>query len=84
MITAKFDTNIFTLNKEKIIQKTVQVLNVLPEDKLQEISNFADFILKKYEEQVLQKGIELLQSESNIFNFLYEDEELYSVADIKR
>jgi len=70
--------------KEAIIKKTVNALNILPQDKAEEIADFAEFVLKKYEEQVLQKGIEKLQSESNSFNFLNEDEELYTVADIKQ
>ncbi|MCW3114570.1 MAG: hypothetical protein JWR18_2966, partial [Segetibacter sp.] len=46
--------------------------------------DFADFLLKKYEEQTLQKGIEKLQSQGNVFNFLNEDEELYSASDVKQ
>jgi hypothetical protein len=72
------------VDKDAIIQNTVQALNALPEEKAQEIANFADFILKKYEEQTLQKGLYSLQSDSNVFTFLNEDEELYSTADIKQ
>ena len=71
------------MTKEAIIQKTVSTLNFLPQEKAEEISDFADFILKKYEEQILQKGMDKLQSESKAFNFLNEDEELYSLADVK-
>ncbi len=71
------------MTKEAIIQNTIKVLNILPQDKAAEISTFAEYVLKRYEEQSLQRGIEELQSDSDSFNFLHEDEELYSPADVK-
>jgi len=71
------------MKRELIIEKTMQALQQLPEDKAIEVADFADFILKKYEEQLMQKGIEKLVSDSDAFNFLNEEESLYSVADIK-
>jgi hypothetical protein len=72
-----------TVTKQAIIQKTVQALQLLPQDKAQEISDFADFMLKKYEDVTLQQGIQTMQSQSEAFNFLNEEEELYSPTDIK-
>jgi hypothetical protein len=71
------------LTKEAIIQKTLEALKVLPKEKGEEVSDFADFLLRKYEELSLQQGIQMLQSQSETFNFLNEEEELYSPADIK-
>jgi hypothetical protein len=71
------------MTREIIIQKTIQALKALPTEKAQEVSDFADFILKKYEELTLQQGIQTLQSDSETFQFLNEDEELYSTSDIK-
>jgi hypothetical protein len=65
------------MNKQLIIERTLKVINQLPEDKAEEISDFADFVFKKYEEQELSKGIQKLASESNTFNFLETEEELY-------
>ncbi len=48
-----------------------------------EIADFAYLILKRHEEQLMQKGIEKMISESDSFNFIKEDENLYSVADVK-
>jgi hypothetical protein len=72
------------VTKKAIIQKTVEVLNMLPANKAQEVSDFADFVLKKYENLSLQRGIEMLQSQSEAFSFLNDDEDLYSPADIKK
>jgi hypothetical protein len=71
------------LTKETIIQKTLEALKILPKEKAEEISDFADFLLRRYEELSLQQGIQMLQSQSETFNFLNEEEELYSPADIK-
>ncbi|WP_295234183.1 hypothetical protein [Sediminibacterium sp.] len=71
------------MTKQIIIERTLQAINQLPEDKAEEISDFADFVFKKYEEQELSKGIQKLASESNSFDFLESEEEIYSVSDLK-
>lgn len=71
------------MTKQIIIERTLKAINQLPEDKAEEISDFADFVFKKYEEQELSKGIQKLASESNAFDFLETEEELYSVSDLK-
>ena len=71
------------MTKEKIIQKTLKVLSVLPNEKAEEIANFADYILKKHEDNLLQKDIQTIVEQSNAFSFLNDDEDLYSAEDIK-
>jgi hypothetical protein len=71
------------MTKEAIIEKTLKTLNVLPTEKAEEIADFADFILKKHEEYILQKGIYKFTEEGETFNFLNEEEVLYSVKDVK-
>jgi hypothetical protein len=68
---------------ESLINRTLKTLAKLPQDKVREVSDFADFILKKYEEEVLQKGIEKLVSQSKTYDFLKDDENLYAVEDLK-
>jgi hypothetical protein len=72
------------VTREAIIQKTVEALRVLPQDKAEEISDFADFMLKKFEDLTLLQGIQNLQSRSESFSFLLEEEDIYSLADIKQ
>jgi hypothetical protein len=69
--------------KETLIKRTVQTLSKLPEDKIEEISDFADFLLKKYDEKVLQKGLETIMGESRTFDFLKEETISYSIQDLK-
>jgi len=71
------------MSRETIIEKTVHALNKLPLEKVEEVADFADYILKKYEEQTVQKGIYKLVEDSEAFHFLHEEEELYNVNDIK-
>lgn len=66
-----------------IFDKTVENLSKLPDEKLQEVSDYTEFILKKYEDEVLQQGIQKLTSESNAYMFLEDDEDLYTVSDLK-
>jgi hypothetical protein len=47
------------MTREAIIQKTIKTLNMLPAEKAGEVADFADFILKKYEEYTLLKESEI-------------------------
>jgi len=71
------------MTRQAIIERTVQSINQLPQDKVSEISDFADFITKKYEEQLLTNGIQQLVTESKSFSFLNDEEDLYSLNDLK-
>ena len=71
------------MTRRLIIERTVNAINQLPEDKAIEISDFAEFISKRFEEQRLTEGIQNLTSNSHSFSFLAEEEEIYSLADLK-
>jgi hypothetical protein len=71
------------MTRKAIIERTVQVINQLPQEKAIEISDFADFLIKKYEEQLINENIQKLVTESKSFSFLYDEEELYSLSDLK-
>jgi hypothetical protein len=71
------------MTRKAIIERTVQVINQLPQEKASEISDFADFLIRKYEEQLITENIQKLVSESKSFSFLNEEEELYSLSDLK-
>ena len=72
------------MEKEKIIERTIRRLKLLPENKIREIDDFVDYLVKKYnEEAILQKGIEKIVEESKSFEFLNDEEDLYSVEDLK-
>jgi hypothetical protein len=70
------------MTKQTIIEKTVLIINQLPEDKAKEIFDFADFLMKRHEEYGLNKDIQNMLSQGNSFDFLNQEEELYSEKDI--
>jgi hypothetical protein len=72
------------MTKKYIIEKTIQAINRLPTDKAMEISDFAEFITKKYENYLLSEGMQHMVSESQTFDFLSTEEDLYSESDIKQ
>lgn len=71
------------MTKETLIKKTIKTISKLPKDQIKEVSDFADRILKEYEERILQKGMEKLVSNSRVFDYLQEEEPIYSVKDLK-
>ncbi len=71
------------MTRQAIIERTLNAINRLPSDKAEEISDFADFVIKRYEEHRLTEGIQMLTSNSQTFDFLNNEEDLYSEADLK-
>ncbi len=71
------------MTKQRIIERTVSAINRLPAEKAEEILTFVDFVAKRYEEQQLSQGVQKLANESKSFSFLYDEEDLYSEADLK-
>ena len=71
------------MDKELMIEKTLKVLSLLPDDKVSDVFDYVDLLFKKHEEEVLQKGINKLISTSNTYAFLHDEEDLYTVADLK-
>lgn len=71
------------MNKQLIIERTLKVINQIPENKAEEIADFADFVFKRYEENELTNSLLKMAAETNTFNFLNEEEEIYSIADLK-
>lgn len=71
------------MTRQAIIERTIDAINKLPEEKAVEISDFADFISKRYEEKLLSEGIKQVTSSSEAFHFLSEEEDLYKLSDLK-
>ena len=72
------------MTRQAIIEKTIQAINKLPEDKAEEISDFAVFVSKRYEDHLLTESIQKMASDSKAFSFLEEEEEIYTVNDLKQ
>ncbi len=71
------------MTRDKLLKKAVMNLKKLPDHKLQEITDYMDFILKSVSDQELVQGMQVLASTSKAYDFLKEDEDLYTVNDLK-
>ncbi|ADR23207.1 hypothetical protein MATR_29440 [Marivirga tractuosa] len=71
------------MEKANLIQDTVDILDKMSDEKIQEVKDFASYILKKYEEDTLQNGLTQLANQSQTYHFLEEEEDLYTVEDLK-
>ena len=71
------------MTRGTLIKKTIDNLTKLPDQKLKEVSDFAEFLLNRIENQLMTEGHQKLVSDSNTFKFLEREEDLYSVADLK-
>ena len=71
------------MTKAQLINQTLEKLSELPGDKVQEAYDFVDFLLKRSEEDVIQQGATNLMRQSQTFQFLEEEEDLYSSDDLK-
>ena len=71
------------MGKSELIHKTIQALEKLPPEKIGQVTDFAEYLLSKLDEEALQKGIQQLVADSDAFYFLEEEPEVYSVKDLK-
>ncbi len=71
------------MSRHQLVNQAIETINQLPEDKISEVIDFASFVLKRYEETQLQKGIERLVERSDTFAFLHDEEDLYTLDDLK-
>jgi hypothetical protein len=71
------------MTREILIKKTLDNLAKLSDQKLREVSDFAEFLLNKIDDQLITQGIQKLASDSKSFKFLESEEELYSKSDLK-
>ena len=68
---------------EILIKDTLNKIYQLPDFKIQEINDFADFLLNRIDDKIVIEGIQKLTSNSKSFEYLKSEEDLYSVNDIK-
>ncbi len=71
------------MGQKSIINETIDLINSLPEKQVVEVRDFADLLLKKHENMAMVENIKELISKSKAYDFIDEDEDLYSVSDLK-
>ena len=71
------------MDKNILVQKTINNIQKLPESKINEVNDFVEFLLNKVEDQLITEGIQEIASTSMSFEFLNNEPDLYSVNDLK-
>jgi hypothetical protein len=71
------------MKRDILLKETINKIQLLPDSKLQEVNDFADFLLSKTEDKILLEGIQNLTSDSKTFEYLKDEEDLYSVNDCR-
>ena len=71
------------MTRQALIERTIDNLSKLPEQKIKEVSDFAEFLLSKLDDKVITKGIQQLVINSKSFDFLKDEEDLYTDDDLK-
>jgi hypothetical protein len=71
------------MTRKVILERTINSLKKLPDQKIDEIADFIDFVLKKHEEEQIKRGIQTLISTSKSFEYLQNEEDIYTLNDIK-
>ena len=71
------------MDRQTLITNTVKKLNQLPDKKIMEVQDFVDFLLSRIDDSLLVEGIRKLTSESKSFEYLKEEEDLYTINDLK-
>ncbi len=71
------------MNRKVLIEDTIEKIQQLPDTKIQQLNDFVDFLLSRIDDKLLIEGIQKLTSESKSFKYLMDEEDLYSVNDLK-
>lgn len=71
------------MDRQVLIINTFNKIRQLPDVKIREINDFADFLLSKIDDEIIQEGIQKLTSESKAFEFLKDEDDLYTLNDLK-
>ena len=70
------------MSRNELIEKTTTYVQMLHEDQMKEVLNFAEYLLYEQEEREIQEGIKILASQSKSFSFLEQEEEIYTKEDL--
>ncbi|MEQ8628492.1 MULTISPECIES: hypothetical protein [Ekhidna] len=70
------------MSRKELIEETLKSLDKLSDTEVEEVKRFAELLRSKIEDQELSEGIMNLSSKSEAFDFLKEEEDLYSEEDL--
>lgn len=71
------------MKRQVLIDNAINKISLLPDIKIKEVNDFADFLMSKIDDNVMQEGIQKIVSDSKSFNYLKDEDDLYTVDDLK-
>lgn len=71
------------MTREYIVKKAITTIGKLSQNNAKEVADFADFLLQKQEDEEIRKLTYKMVEESEVFDFLHEEEEIYKLSDAK-
>jgi len=71
------------MDRQVLIDNAVNKISQLPDTKIQEITDFAEFLLSKIDDRIISENIQKLSSDSKSFEYLKDEDDLYDVNDLK-
>lgn len=74
---------IHTMIKDTLMETTIQAIKKLPDNKLVEVAEFVDSLSQRLEVTNFSFELAKLSSTTKSLDFLKDEEELYSIADLK-
>ncbi|WP_159470890.1 hypothetical protein [Dyadobacter sp. 3J3] len=71
------------MSRNALIKIVLGHLSKLSDREIEKVSKFAGFLLSKSGDSILVEGIQKIASESKSFDFLHDEDDIYTVADLK-
>ena len=68
----------YFMERQQVIDKTIQYLKILPENKVEEALDYVEYLYNKNEDSILTEGMMRLSAESGSFDCLEDEEDLYT------
>ena len=71
------------MTDQQLLSNAIKYIKKLPRNKAEVVIDFAKYLYLEYEDELIKKSIMKLASESKSFEFLKDEEDLYSMKDVK-
>ena len=71
------------MTRQVLIDSTINKIRQLSDMRIKEVNDFADFLLSKIDDKIILEGNQKMIIDSKSFAFLQDEEDLYTVEDLK-
>lgn len=67
------------MSRQELIESTLNKIKQLPDYKIKQVEDFTGYLLSRIDDDVIGKAAQKLSSDSKAFEFLKDDEDLFSL-----